>query len=268
MAKPTIGMMTYSFGKMVNDGEIDVAGIVRYCGELGLDAVELTERHWKDPEKELPATLAAMAETGLAVACCNTGLDLVTRGVEAKAERERELHALFEKLVKIKCPVVMLGSPTNDLSPAEWRREFGIGLGEAVPVAAQYGITVTFENRGGGAGANVGSSDHCKDILAHGGDGVRLTFDVANFGYMSLDHNDAFDALVDHIVHVHLKDIVAKGESFAMVPLGEGIVDNTYVMQELAKRGYEGNLSIECGGLGSDLEDARKSAEWAKRVLA
>jgi sugar phosphate isomerase/epimerase len=264
----TIGMMTFSFDRMIGEGRIDVPGIVRFCAELGLDAIEVTERHWLNPDEDIPATVEALKETGLSVACCNTSLDLVRRGREAKAKRERRLHDLFDRLEKVNCSIVMLGSVTNDLSPEEWRRQFGIGLAEAASVAEDYGITVTFENRGGSMGLMVGTVEHCLQIIEYADDPrLRLTFDVGNFRYVGGDSVEAFDQLADMIVHVHLKDVVPRDDSFEMVPLGEGEVDNAIIIHKLVERGYTGCLAIECGGRGTDLEDARRSAEFVKNTL-
>ena len=97
---------------------------------------------------------------------------------------------------------------------------------------------------------------------------VRFTFDVGNFRYVDRDSDEAFDRLADTIAHVHLKDLLPSGDSFDMVPLGEGEVDNAPTIRKLIKRGYTGCIAIECGGQGADLEDARKSVEFVKDVLA
>lgn len=268
MAGPLLGMMTYSFNRTVTDGQIDVPGIVRLCADMGLDSVDVTERHWLDPERDVPATAAVLGDTGLTVGCCNTALDLITRGAQAEAERQQALRGIFGRLAQVGCQIVMLGSTTGDLSPEEWREQFGMGLGESVPIAEEYGITVTFENRGGTAGLFVGTVEHCLEIMQHsGGDRLRFTFDVGNFHYVGKDPNEAFERLADTIAHVHLKDVEPRGDSFGMVPLGKGEVDNAPIIQKLAQRGYTGCLAIECGGRGDDEEDARKSAEFARASL-
>ena len=163
----------------------------------------------------------------------------------------------------------MLGSTTNGLTPEEWRREYGIGLAEAVAIADDYGMTVTFENRGGSMGLMVGTVKHCLEIMEYADDPrLRFTFDVGNFRYVNKDCNVAFEGLADYIFHVHLKDVVPSGDSFRMVPLGEGEVDNAPTIRKLVERGYTGCLAIECGGGGTDKEDARKSVDFVKRVLA
>lgn len=268
MAGMRIGMMTYSFHSMINKGRIDVPGIVRFCAELGVHDLDITESHWLNPDKDIPATIEALEETGLGVACCNTSRDLISRGTLAKAEREKQLHGLFNRLAQVNCRAVMLGSVTNDLSQEEWRKQFGIGLAEALPIAENYGITVTFENRGGSMGLMVGTVEHCLEIMEYANDPrLRFTFDVGNFRYMSKDSNEAFDRLAGTIAHVHLKDVVPSGDSFRMMPLGEGEVDNAPTIRKLVERGYSGCIAIECGGQGTDMEDARKSVEFVKRVL-
>ncbi|MBT3375283.1 MAG: sugar phosphate isomerase/epimerase [Lentisphaerae bacterium] len=267
MAKPAIGMMTYSFGRSIREGCMSLPDAIRLCATLGVEAIDLAEAHLGDPQADISAFLAALSDTGLPVASSHTGLDLITRGEAARGEREQEARRIFERLGKLDCGHVMLGSPTGDLSAEDWRREYGIGLGECAPIAADYGITVTFENRGGPAGLLVGTADHCEEILGHAGDtGVRFTFDVGNFRYVGADHNAAFERLAQYTAHVHLKDVVPRGESFGMVPLGEGEVDNAPIIRKLAASGFGGCLAIECGGLGTDEDDARKSVEFVQNV--
>ena len=269
MDQLTIGMMTISYGGPIRDGKIDLPGIVRHCAEMGIGGIDISETFLGSPQGDISATVEALKETGIVVASSHTGVDLVTRGAAAKAKREQELRAIFEKLAKVSCRAVMMGSPVNDLTPAEWRREYGIGLAEAVPIAEDYGLTVTFESRGGSMGFFIGSANDCLEVFASANEPrLRSTFDVGNFRYMGEDWDAAFDALADTISHVHLKDVVPKGESFQMVPLGEGEVDNAPTIRKLAARGYTGCMAIESGGRGTDIEDALACVAFAKRALA
>lgn len=269
MAALTLGMMTFSYNGLIRAGGIDLPGIIRHCAELGVGGLDLAETSLGSPHGEILATVAALKETGVVVYSSHTSVDLVTRGAAAKAKREQDLRAICEKLAKVQCRAVMLGSPTNGLAPEQWRQEYGIGLAEAVPIAEAYGMRVTFESRGGAMGLYVGSAAHCLEILAAAGDPrVRSTFDVANFRYMGENWDAAFDQLADTIVHVHLKDVVPQGDSFQMVPLGEGEVDNAPTIRKLVARGYTGCLAIECGGRGQDREDAAASVAFVRRVLA
>ena len=263
-----LGMMTYSYHRSIGEGLIDLPGIVRHCAELDVGGIDIAESLLGGESGDIDETRAALAETGVVVASSHSSVDLVTRGNAAKAEREQALRTICGKLGKVGCRALMLGSPTNDLTPEQWRPQYGIGLAEAVPIAADHGMAVTFESRGGGMGHYVGTAGHCLEILeATGGSGVRSTFDVANFHYMGQDWDAAFDRLADTVAHVHLKDVVPHGDSFRMVPLGEGDVDNAPTIRKLAARGYSGCLAIECGGRGSDREDAVASVAFAKRIL-
>ncbi len=268
MSEMTVGLMTISFNGLLRDGAIDLPGIVRYCATLGAGDIDLAETLLGTPRGDLAATRDALRETGLGVASSHATLDLVSRGAAAKANREKELRALFEKLSQVDCRAVMLGSPLNDLDGEQWRRQYGIGLAEAAVVAEDYGMVVTFESRGGPMGLIVGTADHCLEILEAANEPrLRSTFDVGNFRYVGEDWDAAYERLADTISHVHLKDVVPLGESFRMVPLGEGEVDNGPTIRKLAARGYSGCMAIECGGRGTDLEDAAASVAFVKRVL-
>lgn len=71
MTDMTIGMITFSFNRMISEGQIDVPGIVRFCSGLGVQDMDITDRHWLQPDKDVLATAEALEETGLGVACCN-----------------------------------------------------------------------------------------------------------------------------------------------------------------------------------------------------
>ncbi len=265
----TIGMMTYSFHREVAGGSLDVPALVRLCADLGVEDLDLNYAHWTDPERDAPATRAALDQTGLGVASCHTTVDLVTPGPAAAEARRAEIEAVCERLATVHCRHLMLGSPLQDLEPGPWRRRYAAGLAQAAAAAQPYGITVTFENRGGSMGHWVGSFQHCLEILETANEpSLGFTFDVGNFRYMNLDAGEAFEHLADFIVHVHLKDVVPAGDSFVMVPLGEGEVDNAPIIRSLMARGWAGCLAIECGGRGTDREDAQKSIAFARRVLA
>ncbi|MBT3287163.1 MAG: hypothetical protein HN380_07430, partial [Victivallales bacterium] len=118
MSEPIIGMMTISYGGLIRDGKIDVPGIVRHCAKMGIGGIDISETSLGSPHGDINATVEALQETGIIVASSHTGVDLVTRGAAAKAKREQELRAIFEKLAKVSCRAVMMGSPTNDLTPA------------------------------------------------------------------------------------------------------------------------------------------------------
>ena len=157
MAELTVGMMTFSFNGMLRDGAIDLPGLIRYCATLGVEDMDIAGTLPGSPAGEISSVQAALDETGIGVASSHFGLDLVTRGAAAKVKRERELREFFAILGQIRCRAVMLGSPVNDLSPEQWRRDYGLGLAEAVVVAEDYGLTVTFESRGGSMGQYVGT---------------------------------------------------------------------------------------------------------------
>lgn len=123
--------------------------------------------------------------------------------------------------------------------------------------------------------------------------GVAVNFDPANFVMVTGDDPvKGVHALKDYIVHTHVKDgvrhkpidprhvygfvgfdspdhdriaeLLASGEYFQEVPLGEGQVDFGAYFQALADIGYKGYLTIE-REVGDDPEtDIRKAVEFIK----
>jgi sugar phosphate isomerase/epimerase len=65
--------------------------------------------------------------------------------------------------------------------------------------------------------------------------------------YQTLGTNavTAIGVLRSHVIHVHLKDVLAVGLPHRTCPLGEGIVDIPTVLSTLRRIGYDGVLSIE-----------------------
>lgn len=95
-------------------------------------------------------------------------------------------------------------------------------------------------------------ASRCKTVLdAMDSKKVRGIFDPANFVQCGEDTKKAFGLLRDKIVYMHIKDALA--ESGAVVPSGDGDGNVAYILQELAKSGYEGFLSLEPHLLTGDI---------------
>lgn len=95
-------------------------------------------------------------------------------------------------------------------------------------------------------------ASRCKTLLdAMNPKKVRGIFDPANFVQCGEDTKKAFSLLRDKIVYMHIKDALA--ESGAVVPSGDGDGNVAYILQELAKSGYEGFLSLEPHLLTGDI---------------
>lgn len=136
---------------------------------------------------------------------------------------------------------------------------------------------------------------HLKAFLdTLGSKGVAVNFDPANMVMVTGDDPvEGVRILKDYIVHTHVKDgirhrevdprivygmvgfdpmshekiaeMLARGELFEEVPLGEGKVDFDAYFQALQEIGYTGYLTIEREVGDNPEEDIRKAVEFIKR---
>ena len=96
--------------------------------------------------------------------------------------------------------------------------------------------------------------------------------DDEQFGNVAVAGNDSVEtlkAVVEHVKHVHLKDIVREKSAghetgvTAGTAVGDGEVDIRGCLDVLRAAGYEGCLSIECNGT----EALKRSIEFLTPLL-
>ncbi|MDT8306129.1 MAG: sugar phosphate isomerase/epimerase [Anaerolineae bacterium] len=101
-------------------------------------------------------------------------------------------------------------------------------------------------------GLKLGLENHPEknpaELLAKVGDGgdgtIGVTVDTGWFGTQGYDAADALYELREHLLHVHLKDVLAEGEHETCA-YGEGIVPVRRCVQVLREIGYDGAISVE-----------------------
>lgn len=108
---------------------------------------------------------------------------------------------------------------------------------------------------------------------------LKYTFDTGNFIYSGEDELEAFEILVDRIVHVHLKDRtsqVVEGADPTVLPnkdkvyassVGAGMIQMPAILDRLNERGYQGYLTIEHFGASNYLQTMYDSVSWLNQKL-
>ncbi|MGQ9472632.1 MAG: sugar phosphate isomerase/epimerase family protein [Candidatus Caldatribacteriaceae bacterium] len=84
---------------------------------------------------------------------------------------------------------------------------------------------------------------------------LRVNFDTGNSYLSGQDPYEALQAVAEKVVHIHAKDIGGtlldeRGQVYGTpvgVACGEGVIDWEKVLTILARAGYKGTLSVECG---------------------
>jgi sugar phosphate isomerase/epimerase len=133
-----------------------------------------------------------------------------------------------------------------------------------VELAAELGVTILIENHFSHAPGDVTSRPNgCAELIAAiDAESFALNFDPCNFAIAGVDVVAAYRELKEVVRNVHIKDArpfdpagdadysgrivedLHRGK-FIFVPVGEGIADNTGVLNALVRDGYCGPVTVE-----------------------
>jgi sugar phosphate isomerase/epimerase len=277
-----ISVMTWSFNNVLSTGEMDTAATIRYCRELGVDAMELMDHFIRD--EKLPAVQAALAETGSAVVCYDVGGDFINPDRSARQNAVATVRTSLERAARLGAQRILIvpGSLKEGISPAVARTWIVEGLKECVPEADRLGLPLTIEDHSSQA-AVYGRSDHLNAICDAVGPHLAVTYDVGNFLLAGEDPLQALDRLASRIIHVHFKDwhVVPPtaeqpvrsvtgldGRRYTGAVLGEGVVDLPGAVAGLRRLGYDGYVSVEYEGVGDPRAAVRQGVAHVRTLLS
>jgi L-ribulose-5-phosphate 3-epimerase len=106
------------------------------------------------------------------------------------------------------------------------------------------------------------------DKIGDGGDGtIGACVDTGWYGTQGYDAAKALEELGDHLMHVHLKDVLALG-THDTCRLGKGVVPVEQCVRTLQRIGYQGAISIEHEPENYDpSEDVKAGAAMVRQWL-
>ena len=114
--------------------------------------------------------------------------------------------------------------------------------GEAEPIAQafrEHGLRLAVENHPERTPAEQ------LEKIAQGQGAFGATVDTGWWATQGYDPARAIEELGPHVLHVHLKDVLAEGEPHETCRFGEGIVDERACVRALERIAYDGAISIE-----------------------
>ena len=74
---------------------------------------------------------------------------------------------------------------------------------------------------------------------------MGATVDTGWWGTQGYDAAEAIEELGEHVLHVHLKDVLALDEPHETCRWGEGIVPIEDCVRTLERIGYQGTIAVE-----------------------
>jgi sugar phosphate isomerase/epimerase len=138
------------------------------------------------------------------------------------------------------------------------------GEAEAIaPALERHGVRLGVENHPQRTPAEV------LGVIERGGLQFGATVDTGWWGTQGYDAAGAIEELAPHLLHVHLKDVLALGEPHETCRWGEGIVPIEECVRVLQRLGYTGAIAVEHEPETFDpSEDVRAMREQLEEWLA
>jgi sugar phosphate isomerase/epimerase len=232
-----VGLQLYTVREQL---AADFDGTLARVAALGFDSLDVWGAHlgadWATDE-HVGLARAALARHGLAVSTYATWV------APANVERACELAlALGTTIVG----AGFSGEPER-----------------LAPVLRAHGVRLAVENHPERSPAEL------LEKIERGGETFGATVDTGWWATHGYDPVRALEELDEHILHVHLKDVVASGEPHVTCRWGEGIVDVERCVRALVRLGYERALAVEHEPEDRDpAEECRAMREQLERWLA
>jgi len=163
------------------------------------------------------------------------------------AHVEAALGALERHGLRVSTYATWVG-PTNIPRACELARALGttlIGAGFSgepeplAPVLERHGVRLAIENHPERTPAEVLAK------IERGGALFGATVDTGWWATRGYDAARAIEELGEHVLHVHLKDVLADGEPQETCRYGDGIVPVEACVRALRRIGYRGAISVE-----------------------
>jgi sugar phosphate isomerase/epimerase len=262
----------YSFNRQARAGEIGIEGFLDYCGELGLDGVDLLSYYWTDQAAEMAKAPEWLQRNRLTLAAYAVGNNFVQAEASARATQMQMVRDGIDTAARLGAPVLRVFGGSRPragaMSPAEALDLAIDNLGASAAYAQSQGVVLGIENHGG----LPGTAAEVRQVLeAVNSPALRLILDVGNFVGVGDDPVAATRSLAPYVTHVHLKDLgptPTEGNSRREnVPLGDGTIDLAQIFRILKESHYAGYLSIEYEGKADPTEAVRRSAAHVRKLL-
>jgi len=251
--------------------------MLKTLAELGFDSVEpqvITGQassilYGYDPTISLesdPIEIKKLAASyGLEIICISAHANLMDVGEAGPCYLMKAIR--FAKLIGAEMVNTSEGPKPDYLTEEEAFQLMRFNLQAVLRTAKNLGIKVTIEPHNV---YTVQTETMLKILNLVPSEYLGVNFDTGNVTLFGTDPLEMLDAVIDKVMHVHLKDIdretYEKYKGKTGIPcgtvLGKGIVPLKEIVDKLKKAGFDGELSIECSA--ADLEE---SIKYVKSII-
>lgn len=291
-----VGLSSYSLGKAMKQGKMDILSAMDWIKENGGDFVEVVPHLFTvNGDDELIGKISSKSEEiGLPVLQYSVPGNVLK---DTEKEYEKEIDRLkteIDTAVKLGAKVVrhdLVQIPSNDYATtANFEKNIGriIEAAKEIAVYAQkYGIKTSIENHGVFV-------NRCENIIriaeGVGMDNFGLTLDVGNFVCVDEDPEASVKRCLPYAVSVHFKDFYLRnrfamrsyaehmqksgcygisymGNFYRGAIVGMGDMDLLAIAEAVKSSGYDGGVTIEFEGMEDCCDASRLAMENTKALL-
>lgn len=216
---------------------------------IGIDHMDLGLLH--RPTLDRAAVLAdplavagQVRELGIAVSnvywlFADTPYERAVSDPAARADNLRDIDAVLRFAKALDCPTlfVLPGVQHPGANRGAIMERAAAAIGEMVPLAGEYGVTLCVEPHVGGILDSPDATLRFLDMAP----GLKLALDYAHFACLGFVQSEV-DPLAAHAAHVHLRQA---RPGALQCKWGEGTLDYGAIVETLRDHDYQGFLSLE-----------------------
>ena len=187
---------------------------------------------------------ARLQEAGMQVSCFAGAVANWAREVSEPDDKDiAELRSSIPRMRKMGAPFIRIMSYANKngVDEAQWRATAIERIRTFAKMAEDGGVTLVHENCTGWGGL---SPRNTLEMLSQvNSPALKLVFDIGNATGHGIDAWEYYQAVREHIVYVHIKDIDRTAGRTTWP--GEGDAQIPRIVADLLATGYDGGFSIE-----------------------
>jgi sugar phosphate isomerase/epimerase len=224
----------------------------------------------------IPQILTWAKQSGLTIRSLSGYCDFaITHALDANAEvaldaEVARLMATCRAASEMEVPIVrtFVGDVKPGITLEGTRRGIVAALRKASALAAVLGVTLGIENHGRLINDGPALVALVQEV---GASNLGFTLDTGNFAWAGHGPDEVradLEAVLPHVVSVHVKDGKWTDQGFVFVPAGEGDLPLAWLLARLRTQGYDGPVYSEYEGGESFREGTRRSIAFLKSIVS
>lgn len=241
---------SYSLWKYFSEGKATLESFADFCSSLGMDGVELHNRHFVSIDDSYLRRLKAKIDSlGLKIASIGASNNFAIPSIDELRRQVGHVKSWVEVASKMGSPVlrVFAGHIALGVDYRAMVKQAVEGFKECAEYAEGFGVVLGLENHGN----FCNDADEILDIIREvGSKHLRTLPDTGNF---PKDKYEQLRKVAPLAVHVHAKSYSFNEEGY------EETLDYGRIVEMFKEAGYGGFFSIEYEGKEDQMDGVRKS---------